>query len=174
MNLLARQILTESELKKLLSKKTKGFVSELTRVTARLLNQNTRLYLYGQNHVNTKKRTYKNTKGIISSITYDATENTGESFYNRVYFDVDVLEGYASKKTRDSLGTYTDVRGNFVGDDLIEDLWLEDGTDSGLVPRSGANMIKITMEEINQWLSRTNVDYYFASELGDVVIEKFK
>lgn len=171
---MARQILTETELKRLLSKKTKGFVSELTRVTAKLLLQNTKKYLYGQNHVQTKKKTYKNTKGIISSITYDGTENTGESFYNRVYFDVDVLEGYASKKTRYSLGTYTDVRGNFVGDDLIEDLWLEDGTDGGLVPRSGADMIKITMDEINQWLASSNVDFYFESELGDVIIEKFK
>lgn len=171
---MSRQILTEAELQKLLLKKTKGFVSELTKVTQRLLKENTSSYLYGQNHVQTKKKTYKNTKGILASITSEKTENTGESFYNRVYFDVDVLEGYASKKNHESLGTYTDVRGNFVGDEMIEDLWLEDGTDGGLVPRSGADMIKITIEEINQWLNSSDVDFYFESELGDIVIERFK
>lgn len=171
---MARQILTEEKLEKLLLKKTKGFVSELTRVTVRLLKENTASYLYGQNHVQTKKKTYKNTKGVLASITSESTQNTGESFYNRVYFDVDVMEGYASKKTHSSLGTYTDVHGNFVGDELIEDLWLEDGTDGGLVPRSGADMIKITMEQINDWLASSDVDFYFESELGDIIIERFK
>lgn len=174
------KILSDAQLMKILEKKCKGTVTELTKIAYKLMKENTKSDLYGKDHLikPTKKKTYKNTGAFLSAISMEKTLNTGESFFNRVYIDEDVLYNNrynkGGKQGERYLGAYTDCHKRFVGDELIQEMWLEDGTSSGLLPRNGAGMMEHTISDIEEFIDGTDIEFDIHKELGDVIIEKFK
>ena len=170
------RILTEEALMKLMKKGTKGFVTELTNTTKRILKNNVDELLYGQVHTDQKTHKYRDTytdHNFAKSITSEKTNNTGESWTNTVYFDSAVLYRAKQKKTKEYLGRYMDLDGVYTGDDLIEWAWLEDDL-PGLVPRTGSHFLEATMQEVDDWLSGAGCESVLSSEMGDIVIERFK
>lgn len=170
------QLLTPEQLEVLLNKTAKGFVTNISKIGATLLKNNTEELLYGRKHTDTelKYRDVFTDHNLVKSITYDRTTKTGDSYANRVYFDDKILQAAAEKKTKQYLGRYMNIDNMYVGDSMIEEMWLEDGTSSGLVPRSGANMMDATIEQINDWIDGPDLDTYIEKEIGKIVVERFK
>ena len=73
---------------------------------------------------------YKRAGYVQRLIMTEKTEGIDDGYSNMVYFSEDKLYGYATEKTHEYLGRYTDVEGNVVDmPDFIEAL--ESGTDIG-------------------------------------------
>ena len=176
-------ISSQEELERLMQKGAKGFITELTKYTQSILKENIRKNLYDVDPMTfmkkpTKKINYKRSKGIYSSVSINKTQNMGDSFENSVYFDEDVLYAHKSPKggrgNEAYLGTYMDIHNNFVGDELIESMWIDEGTDNGLRPRYGANYVQDTINQIEDMLSGSEIEYEIGKSFNGISVERFK
>ena len=118
----SKYLMNQKELEVLMNKGCKGFVTELTKVAARKLYENTDK-AFGPGHWYLKKRAlgqaqkpYESRGGAFkSAITFDArTENIEDAFTNMVYFDPYEIADLAVSKTHEYLGGYVDVRNDNV------------------------------------------------------------
>lgn len=170
--------LTEKQLQALLEKKTKGFVTAVTKIAEKTMKQNVEAYLYGVDHVNTQKKTYRENytdHNFAGSIYREPTSKQGGSWVGEVNFDQSVLQGAAEPKTHEYLGRYTDFHGNYVGDDLIGSGWLEDGTTNGRWPflsRSGADFIKETINDLEDFVIQNELEAYFEDDFDGIRVVK--
>ena len=114
----SKYITNADELEAIMTKGCKGSVTELTKVAARLLYENT-YKAFGPGHEShlTVKRTpkvpYQQTGTIANTIAISKTVRGGDeddAFTNVVYFDEDRLLGKAVSKSHEYLGRYTDVK----------------------------------------------------------------
>jgi len=173
------------ELQKIMQKGCKGSVTELTKVAARKLYENVGeafgptapwyLKYKGQGNPAYRRAGY-----IQRLIMTEKTEGIEDGYSNMVYFSEDKMYNYATEKTHEYLGRYTDVDGNVVDmPDFIEAL--EDGTDIGgrlhKMSRYGAHFLKRTAEDIDAFISGSGMDFVVGSEfgsLGGLQIERYK
>lgn len=174
------------ELQKIMEKGCKGSVTELTKVAARKLYENVGeafgpmapWYLKYKAQSDTKP--YNRSNYIQRTIAIEKTEGIDDGFNNMVYFSEDKIYGYATNKTHDFLGRYTDVGGAPADmPDFIE--WLEEGTEiDGKMhkfSRRGAGFIEKTQEEIDAFLASGGIDILLEKEfssLGGLIITRYK
>lgn len=173
------------ELRVIMQKGCKGSVTELTKVAARKLYENVGeafgptapWYLKYKEQGNPA---YKRAGYIQRLIMTEKTEGIDDGYSNMVYFSEDKLYGYATEKTHEYLGRYTDVEGNVVDmPDFIEAL--ESGTDIGgrlhKMSRYGAGFLEKTREDIEAFISGSGMDFVVEDEfgsLGGLQIERYK
>ena len=173
----SKYLMNQKELEVLMNKGCKGFVTELTKVAARKLYENTDK-AFGPGHWYLKKRAlgqaqkpYESRGGAFkSAITFDArTENIEDAFTNMVYFAPYEIADLAVSKTHEYLGGYVDVRNDNVdAGDFIE--WMEKGTyynNGGKMEkfkRKGAGFIEETINDIDRFLAGSGVDALIESE----------
>ena len=176
-------ISNEEELAKLMTKRAKGFVTEITKYAYSQLKKNIKEDLYAKDAMSfmknpTKTINYKRSNGIYSSVSMNKTQNMGDSFENDVYFSEDVLYSLKSpksvKKGDRHLGTYMDIHNNFVGDELIESMWVDEGTDDGLKPRYGADYTQHTIDDINSLIEGSQIEYEIGKSFNGISVERFK
>lgn len=172
-------IMTQKQIEKLLQKKAKGFITEMAKTCEKLLKQNIKSELYGNEHTSTKNPTYRKVfkdHALIGAVLREPTSKDDGIWSATVGFDIGYLESASEPKgyapgIGSYLGRYTDVNGNFVGDDMIADGWLEDGSD-GLISRSGAGFMQKTVDELEDFIAAIGVDGYFGEEFGSILITR--
>lgn len=172
-------VMTQKQIEKLLQKKAKGFVTEMAKACEKLLKQNIRSELYGEDHTLTKNPTYRKIfrdRALIGAVLREPTSKEFDGWGTTIGFDIGYLESAAEPKGYNPgvgsyLGRYTDVHGNFVGDDMIADGWLEDGA-GGIVPRSGAGFMQKTVDEMEDFIANIGAEAYFSNEFGSILITR--
>ena len=181
-----KYVTNADELQAILEKGCKGSVTEVTKVAARKLYENIGDAFgpgapwYLKYKAQSEKRPYNRRNFIQRTIAVEKTENIDDGFSNMVYFSEDKLYGYATNKTHDYLGRYTDVGGGLVDmPDFIE--WLEEGTEIDgkmrKLSRYGAGFIEKTKEDIDNFLSSGGIDVLIENEfdsLGGLTITRYK
>ena len=170
--------MTEKQLQALFQKKTKGFVTAITKVAEKQMKENIESYLYGYNHVNTKRKTYRPAYGdhnFKRSVYHENAKREGDGYVGEVNFGQSVLQSASEPKTRTYLGRYTDFQGNYVGDELIGNGWLEDGTANDMRPylsRSGAGFIEATMRDLDDFAIMHELQTYFEGDFDGIRVVK--
>lgn len=178
-------ITSDSAMKKILSKGAKGFITSISKKTVEYMKYYTKANLYDRDLVGTKRHYYNNSGYLYGSIQATRTDYSGDSYYSEVGFDNDYLRAHSSKpkfkkskrgkKVLIEFGRYTDIYGNYVGDDMIEDEWIEDGTGKpSIVPRKGAYIMEDVIQSVENDFGVSNVQTTLSKELGRVVVERIK
>lgn len=179
-NRASKPLLTSEQVNKLLQKTAKGTVTSLAKYAERSLKYYTLIDLYKRpsSYFTGKEKPskYVRTNALYGSITRLRTDGEEGNYFSSVIFDENVLASNTSKKTKDTLGAHVNVSGYFVGDDLIDYKWIDEGTlgTSSRVPRKGANMVSDTIEDIENFINKNGIESYVYSELGDVIIERVR
>ena len=179
-----KPIMTDKQLEALLAKGARGVITQLAQYAKKEMQYFTKRNLYDQVLVDTKNRAYDRSRYLYGSIESSRTESSGDSFYSEVAFDKDYIRAHAEKPTYKKtkkgklrmvkFGRYTDIHGDYVGDEMIEEGWIEDGTGyPSIVPRGGAHIMEDTVESIDRFLAQNGVEAELKREFGTVVIEKF-
>lgn len=169
----------------MLKKTAKGLATDIAKYAEIRLKYNTKKLLYGQNLVDTKKHYYKASGEFYRAITREPTEYLDDEYASEV--------GWSDQKLRESstdpvfrrtksgklklveFGRYTDIYGNYVGDEMVELFWLEEGTQKpSIVKRRGAYMVEATMSDIDNFLLSHNLDASISKEFGNVVVSVSK
>jgi len=171
-------LFTPEQVNKLLQKTAKGTVTTLAKYAERSLKYYTLIDLYkhpAEYFTGKDKPTeYVRTNALYGSIIRLRTDGEDGNYFGSVIFDESVLASNTSKKTKHTLGAHVNINGYFVGDDLIDYRWIDEGTlgTSSRVPRKGANMVADTIGDIEDFINRNGIESYIHSELGDVIIER--
>lgn len=169
---------TEKQLQDLLERKTKGFVTQVTKIAEKTLKQNIETNLYGEKHTNTKSNAYRNVyrdHNFKKSVSREPTTRSGGGYTGEVIFDQSVLQQASEPKTGDYLGRYTDFFGNYVGDELISNGWLEDGTVNEARPnlsRTGAGFIEKTIDDLEDFIIQNELEAYFEGDFDGIRVVK--
>lgn len=167
----SKYITNADELEAIMMKGCKGSVTELTKVAARLLYENT-YKAFGPGHEShlTVKRTpkvpYQQTGTIANTIAISKTVRGGDeddAFTNVVYFDEDRLLGKVVSKSHEYLGRYTDVNYSDVEMPGFIEL-LEEGaviTEPHMAKfsREGAGFIEATEQDIYNFINSGKMDF---------------
>lgn len=185
-----KPIVSQKQLEELLNKTAKGVVTGLAQYATKALKYTTERNLYQQDLVGTSHHYYERSGYLYGSITSTRTENTGDSFYSVAGFEDEYLRAHATKpqfkatkkrkkngngKKLVAFGRYTDIFGNYVGDEMIEDGWIEDGTSiPSIVPRRGTNMLQDARDMVEEFIDSKGIEGLITNELGQVVIERTK
>lgn len=178
-------ITSESAMKKILEKGAKGFITSISKKTVEYMKYYTKANLYDRDLVGTKRHYYNSSGYLYGSIQATKTEYSGDSFYSEVGFNNEYLMQHSSKpkfkkkrrgkKTLVEFGRYTDIYGNYVGDEMIEEEWIEDGTQKpSIVPRRGAYIMEDVINSVENDFNVSNVETTLSKEIGRVVIERIK
>lgn len=179
------KFLTSKQLDALMRAGTKGTVTKLSAYAKKALQLSTEKNLYQQKLVNTKNSAYQRSRHLYGSITSTRTDDSGDSFFSVAGFEDEYLRARSTppefKKTRRGkkrlvkFGRYTDIYGDYVGDQMIEDGWLEDGTDRpSMVPRRGAEMIESATEMVEDFIGGFGIEAEIKKEFGTLVVERFR
>lgn len=176
---------TQKEIEKMLKKAAKGLTTDIAKYAEIRLKYNTKERLYGQTLVNTKKHYYKASGEFYRAITREPTEYLDDEYSAEV--------GWSDQKLRESstdpvyrrtrrgklklveFGRYTDIYGDYVGDEMVELFWLEEGTEKpSIVKRRGAYMVEATMNDIDAFMMSHNLDASISKEFGNVIVSVLK
>lgn len=176
---------TQKEIEKMLKKAAKGLTTDIAKYAEIRLKHNTKERLYGQTLVNTKKHYYKASGEFYRAITREPTEYLDDEYSAEV--------GWSDQKLRESstdpvyrrtrrgklklveFGRYTDIYGDYVGDEMVELFWLEEGTEKpSIVKRRGAYMVEATMNDIDAFMMSHNLDASISKEFGNVIVSVLK
>lgn len=176
---------TQKEIEKMLKKTAKGLATDIAKYAEIRLKYNTKERLYGQTLVNTKKHYYKASGEFYRAITREPTEYLDDEYSAEV--------GWSDQKLRESstdpvyrrtrtgklklveFGRYTDIYGDYVGDEMVELFWLEEGTEKpSIVKRRGAYMVEATMNDIDAFMMSHNLDVSVSKEFGNVIVSVSK
>lgn len=176
---------TQKEIEKMLKKTAKGLATDIAKYAEIRLKYNTKERLYGQTLVNTKKHYYKASGEFYRAITREPTEYLDDEYSAEV--------GWSDQKLRESstdpvyrrtrtgklklveFGRYTDIYGDYVGDEMVELFWLEEGTEKpSIVKRRGAYMVEATMNDIDTFMMSHNLDVSVSKEFGNVIVSVLK
>lgn len=176
---------TQKEIEKMLKKAAKGLTTDIAKYAEIRLKYNTKERLYGQTLVNTKKHYYKASGEFYRAITREPTEYLDDEYSAEV--------GWSDQKLRESstdpvyrrtrrgklklveFGRYTDIYGDYVGDEMVELFWLEEGTEKpSIVKRRGAYMVEATMNDIDEFMMSHNLDASISKEFGNVIVSVLK
>lgn len=176
---------TQKEIEKMLKKAAKGLATDIAKYAEIRLKYNTKERLYGQTLVNTKKHYYKASGEFYRAITREPTEYLDDEYSAEV--------GWSDQKLRESstdpvyrrtrkgklklveFGRYTDIYGDYVGDEMVELFWLEEGTEKpSIVKRRGAYMVEATMNDIDAFMMSHNLDASISKEFGNVIVSVSK
>lgn len=176
---------TQKEIEKMLKKAAKGLATDIAKYAEIRLKYNTKERLYGQTLVNTKKHYYKASGEFYRAITREPTEYLDDEYSAEV--------GWSDQKLRESstdpvyrrtrrgklklveFGRYTDIYGDYVGDEMVELFWLEEGTEKpSIVKRRGAYMVEATMNDIDAFMMSHNLDASISKEFGNVIVSVLK
>ena len=176
---------TQKEIEKMLKKTAKGLATDIAKYAEIRLKYNTKERLYGQTLVNTKKHYYKASGEFYRAITREPTEYLDDEYSAEV--------GWSDQKLRESstdpvyrrtrtgklklveFGRYTDIYGDYVGDEMVELFWLEEGTEKpSIVKRRGAFMVEATMNDIDSFMMSHNLDASISKEFGNVIVSASK
>lgn len=176
---------TQKEIEKMLKKAAKGLTTDIAKYAEIRLKYNTKERLYGQTLVNTKKHYYKASGEFYRAITREPTEYLDDEYSAEV--------GWSDQKLRESstdpvyrrtrrgklklveFGRYTDIYGDYVGDEMVELFWLEEGTEKpSIVKRRGAFMVEATMNDIDEFMMSHNLDASISKEFGNVIVSVLK
>lgn len=176
---------TQKEIEKMLKKTAKGLATDIAKYAEIRLKYNTKERLYGQTLVNTKKHYYKASGEFYRAITREPTEYLDDEYSAEV--------GWSDQKLRESstdpvyrrtrrgklklveFGRYTDIYGDYVGDEMVELFWLEEGTEKpSIVKRRGAYMVEATMNDIDAFMMSHNLDASISKDFGNVIVSVSK
>lgn len=176
---------TQKEIEKMLKKAAKGLATDIAKYAEIRLKYNTKERLYGQTLVNTKKHYYKASGEFYRAITREPTEYLDDEYSAEV--------GWSDQKLRESstdpvyrrtrrgklklveFGRYTDIYGDYVGDEMVELFWLEEGTEKpSIVKRRGAFMVEATMNDIDAFMMSHNLDASISKDFGNVIVSVLK
>lgn len=176
---------TQKEIEKMLKKAAKGLATDIAKYAEIRLKYNTKERLYGQTLVNTKKHYYKASGEFYRAITREPTEYLDDEYSAEV--------GWSDQKLRESstdpvyrrtrkgklklveFGRYTDIYGDYVGDEMVELFWLEEGTEKpSIVKRRGAFMVEATMNDIDAFMMSHNLSASISKEFGNVIVSVSK
>lgn len=176
---------TQKEIEKMLKKAAKGLATDIAKYAEIRLKYNTKERLYGQTLVNTKKHYYKASGEFYRAITREPTEYLDDEYSAEV--------GWSDQKLRESstdpvyrrtrtgklklveFGRYTDIYGDYVGDEMVELFWLEEGTEKpSIVKRRGAYMVEATMNDIDAFMMSHNLGASISKEFGNVIVSVSK
>lgn len=172
---------TQKEIEKMLKKTARGLTTDIAKYAEIRLKYNTKKLLYGQNLVDTKKHYYKASGEFYRAITREPTELLDDEYTSEVGWSDQALRESSTdpvfRRTRTGklklveFGRYTDVNGDYVGDEMVEAYWLEEGTNKpSIVKRRGAYMVETTMEDINNFIMSHNLDSSISKEFGNVIV----
>ena len=179
-------VLTEKQVMEIMKKKVKGTVTAMAKQAEKMMQYVTKENLYDQHLAISKGHSaYERTNGLYNSIFSGNTEDLGGVYSNGVGFSVDYLRANATQpifratktggKKLVQFGSYTDVYGDFVGDDMIDGEWIEEGTGyQSLVPRRGAYIYERTAQEMEDMIARHGFDVEFANIGAEISIEKYR
>lgn len=181
----SKTTLTQKEIEKMLEKTAKGMATDIARQAEYQLKLYTKKNLYGQRLVNTKNSAYDPSGEFYNAINRNNAEKDGNMYFSDVGFDIEYLRSVSETPQFQitkhgnlrliKFGRYTDVYGDFVGDELVEALWLEEGTGSrSIVPRRGAYMMRDTIDAVVAWCNGNGIDASIYREFGRVTISKEK
>lgn len=174
----SKYIANTDELEAIMEKGCKGSVTELTKVAARTLYENT-YKTFGpghENHLKYKqgaKKPYSSTGTIANTISINKTsrdEDDDDAFTNSVYFDENKIENKKTRKSHDYLPRYDDVStaygDSFSMPEFIDAL--EHGTEI-----SEPRMMKFSRKETG-FIEKTEKDIrdFINSSEMDFIIEK--
>lgn len=176
---------TQKEIEKMLKKAAKGLATDIAKYAEIRLKYNTKERLYGQTLVNTKKHYYKASGEFYRAITRDPTEFLDNEYSAEVGWSNEKLKQSSTdpvyRRTRTGklklveFGRYTDVYGDYVGDEMVELFWLEEGTEKpSIVKRRGAYMLEATMEDIDAFMTSHNLNASISKEFGNVIVSTSK
>lgn len=176
---------TQKEIEKMLKKAAKGLATDIAKYAEIRLKYNTKERLYGQTLVNTKKHYYKASGEFYRAITREPTEYLDDEYSAEV--------GWSDQKLRESstdpvyrrtrtgklklveFGRYTDIYGDYVGDEMVELFWLEEGTEKpSIVKRRGAFMVEATINDIDEFMMSHNLGASVSKEFGNVMVSVSK
>ena len=167
----SKYITNADELEAIMMKGCKGSVTELTKVAARLLYENT-YKAFGpghESHLITKRtpiKAYPQTGTIANTIAISKTIRGGDdddAFTNAVYFDEDKLLSKTIQKSHDYLGRYTDV--DLLDVDMPQFIeLLEEGAQitephMAKFSREGAGFIEATEQDIYNFINSGKMDF---------------
>lgn len=176
---------TQKEIEKMLKKAAKGLATDIAKYAEIRLKYNTKERLYGQTLVNTKKHYYKASGEFYRAITREPTEFLDNEYSAEVGWSNEKLKQSSTdpvyRRTRTGklklveFGRYTDVYGDYVGDEMVELFWLEEGTEKpSIVKRRGAYMLEATMEDIDAFMTSHNLNASISKEFGNVIVSTSK
>lgn len=176
---------TQKEIEKMLKKAAKGLATDIAKYAEIRLKYNTKERLYGQTLVNTKKHYYKASGEFYRAITREPTEFLDNEYSAEVGWSNEKLKQSSTdpvyRRTRTGklklveFGRYTDVYGDYVGDEMVELFWLEEGTEKpSIVKRRGAYMVEATLEDIDAFMTSHNLNASISKEFGNVIVSTSK
>lgn len=176
------RLLTQSALESMLKKTARGISTEIAKKTSMVLKNNIEqnLYVRQPGRVTGAYRSHFSGKPLIDAIYYENSVYDFDSYVSDVGFDIGMLAAEAEppklKGRRRYLGRYTDIKGIFVGDTIIGEMWLEEGVDKppSLVRHPGAYYMEDTIQEIEDWISGGYIDSTIEKETGGIVIGVIK
>lgn len=165
------RVFTEKQLTDLLKKGARGTVTTVAQKAASTLKKYTQKNLYDVPKLtNTSAFSgeyYHRSRYLLGSIETDRTEAEDDMFFNEVGFSEERLREHAEppsyRETKkgtfkvSAFGRYTDLWGDFVGDDMLDMEWLEEGTEGGKAPRKGAHMIADTLNFLDDYFSSNGI-----------------
>lgn len=169
------------ELEKVMNLGCKGSVTEITKLAANMLHENTAKAFGPDKWWLTRikkgeaKVPYQRKGSFANAVTINSkTENVGDSFQNMAYFDENIVLSYASRKNSRTLGTYysTDTDSPVDVDDYLSGM--EYGTvgsygeDKRMVrfERKGAGFMQKTIGDIEAFLRGSGVDVVVDRSFG--------
>lgn len=176
---------TQKEIEKMLKKAAKGLATDIAKYAEIRLKYNTKERLYGQTLVNTKKHYYKASGEFYRAIAREPTEFLDNEYSAEVGWSNEKLKQSSTdpvyRRTRTGklklveFGRYTDVYGDYVGDEMVELFWLEEGTEKpSIVKRRGAYMVEATLEDIDAFMTSHNLNASISKEFGNVIVSTSK
>ena len=177
----SKYISNADELEKIMSMGCKGSVTELTKVAARILYEET-YKAFGpgaENHLKYKdvresKVKYPRTGTIANTISIEKTVRGDDSFTNKVYFDEDKIHAKQIRRTNEYLPRYDSVgKDEFDAEEYISAL--EDGTEISdprmhKFSRKEAGFVKATRERLEDFINGAKmnsiVEEYVEKKVG--------
>lgn len=174
------KVFTEKQLIALLNKGAKGTVTAIAERTKKVMQEYTKKNLYDVPKLTignvSPGEYYTRSWNLFYSIDKEDTEADGDEFFNEVGYQEHYLyEHQAPPEFRVTkrgnlhmvkFGRYTDYRSDYVGDEMLENDWLEEGTEGGLAPREGTHVVRDTMNILTQYFASNGVQADLEANFG--------
>lgn len=165
------KVFTEKQLLEMLDKGARVTVTAVAEKTKQVMKEYTQRNLYNVAKLTSTSAPpglyYNRSRYLYGSIDRDRTEADGDVWYNDVGFQEYLLEEQAeppefrvTKKGELSMikfGRYTNLYGNSVVDEMLDEGWIEEGTTGGKAPRKGAHIVKDTKEFLDNYFSTNGI-----------------
>lgn len=177
-----QRILSQSALDSMLKKTARRISDDIAKKTSQVLKNKVDVNIYQEQpgRISGAYRSYFSGRPLVDAVYYENSVYDFDSYTSEVGFDVGHLQMMsAPPKLRGKerhLGRYTDIHGNFVGDDLIYGEWLEEGTSKppSIVSHPGAYFMEETVQMVEDWISGSYINVAIEKEMGSIVTEVIK